>query len=151
MKVAYITKNSEETEKLGEEFAKNLKPQDIVFLIGELGSGKTTFTKGVAKGLGIESRVTSPTFVLMRTHRVSNQKSVNRNQKIKTMYHLDLYRLQTEKQSLDIGLSDIFEDPTGVTFIEWPEVGQNIVNKKVWKVTFDCLENDERKITINNF
>lgn len=134
------TKSALGTEKAGEEFSKKLNPQDVVFLIGNLGSGKTTFTKGIAKGLGITSRIISPTFVLVRSHDIEKGK-------IKTLYHLDLYRLQNENDVLGINLTDYLEDERGLVVIEWPEVSQNIVKKKVWKVVFETKEHN-RNITI---
>ena len=146
-----ITNSDEETQRLGEEFAKKLKPKDVVFLIGDLGSGKTTFTKGVARGLGIETRIISPTFVIMRMHEVKSQnskvKNIKQYSKILTLYHLDLYRLKSEKQTADIGLVDILSDRTGIVVIEWPEISQNLVSKKVWKVRFGNLDRDQREIS----
>ena len=152
----FITKSGDETEKLGEEFAKQLKSQDAVFLIGDLGSGKTTFTKGLAKGLNINDRIISPTFVIVRQHRVSVQRTVDRKyetqanvKRIETLYHLDLYRLGGERDVKGIDLKDFLDDKSGVVVIEWPEIGQNLVDKKVWKVNFEHLENDGRKISIS--
>jgi tRNA threonylcarbamoyladenosine biosynthesis protein TsaE len=131
MKVTTIS--PEETEKLGEEFAKKLKPQDVVFLIGNLGSGKTTFTKGIARGLGITTRILSPTFVVVRSH--STQKGA-----IQTLYHLDLYRLKNEGEVLNTNLTDYINDEKGIVVIEWPEVSQDIVRKKAWNITFEVKE-----------
>ncbi len=136
-----ITTSSQQTEKLGEEFAKKLQPQDVIFLKGDLGSGKTTFTKGLAKGLGITSRIISPTFIIVRSHSTGRAD-------ISTLYHLDLYRLQSEKEALGIDLNDYLADPTGVVVIEWPEVSQNIVKKKVWNISFWQNENN-REIEIS--
>jgi tRNA threonylcarbamoyladenosine biosynthesis protein TsaE len=116
-------------------------------LIGDLGSGKTTFTKGVAKGLGIKARIVSPTFIIMRTHKVAGN-STKSKKRIMTLYHLDLYRLQTQKQTEHIGLEDILSDPTGITFIEWPEISQALVKKKVWKVVFKMLDENKREIKL---
>lgn len=130
----FATKSPEQTEKLGEDFAKNLKPQDIVFLIGNLGSGKTTFTKGIARGLGIKNRILSPTFVVVRSHSTANQS-------IQTLYHLDLYRLKNEGEVLNVNLTDYLNDEKAVVVIEWPEVSQEIVKKNAWKVHFKTNEN----------
>ena len=79
-----ITKSDEETQSAGEEFAKKLNPTDVVFLIGDLGSGKTTFTKGLAKGLGIDNRIISPTFVVVRRHTVRNEELGIKNKELQT-------------------------------------------------------------------
>lgn len=143
MEQAAITNNNEETEILGYEFAKKLKEQDVVFLIGILGVGKTTFVKGMARGLGIESRIISPTFVIVRTHQIKNQ-----NSKVERLYHLDLYRLVDQEQVAQIDIQEFFKDEKGVVVIEWPELGQNLVKKKVWSVKFEYVEKEKRKITI---
>lgn len=129
-----ITRSPKETEMLGEKFAKGLQPKDVVFLIGNLGSGKTTFTKGIARGLGIATRIISPTFTVVRTH-------LTNSEPIKTLYHLDLYRLQTEEDALGVDIKDYLEDENGVVVIEWPEISQNIVSGNVWKVLFEVVNN----------
>ncbi len=136
----FVTKSPEQTEKLGEDFAKNLKPQDVVFLIGNLGSGKTTFTKGIARGLGIKNRILSPTFIVVRSHSTANER-------IQTLYHLDLYRLKDEGEVLNVSLTDYMNDEKGIVVIEWPEVSQEIVKKNAWKVKFETKD-DERSIEI---
>ncbi len=135
-----ITRSPEETEKLGKKFANDLHPKDVVFLIGNLGSGKTTFTKGIARGLGITSRIISPTFTVVRTH-------LTNSRQIETLYHLDLYRLQSKEEALGVDIKDYLEDEKGVVVIEWPEISQNIVKGTVWKVFFEDL-NDTRSIEI---
>lgn len=135
-----ITKSPEETEKLGEDFARKLRPKDVVFLVGNLGSGKTTFTKGVAKGLGITTRIISPTYVVLRSHSVKNGP-------IRTLYHFDLYRLKDEKETLGVDFTDYLEDENGIVIIEWPQVSQYIIKRKTWKVIFQIRE-DMREIEI---
>lgn len=71
----FITSSYEETQKLGKEFTKKLQGGDIIALYGELGSGKTTFVQGLAKGLGIKRRIISPTFIIIRSYTLINQKS----------------------------------------------------------------------------
>ncbi len=143
-----ITKTAEETEKAGEEFARIVKPQDVVFLIGKLGSGKTTFVKGLARGLGIVSRIISPTFVVVRQHSLPTTNYQILDGKVTTLYHLDLYRLQSSQEALAIDLKDYLDDTQGIVAIEWPELSQQIVNKKVWKVTFD-VKNELREISMS--
>src|SRR3989344_3049784 len=124
MEETFITTNDKDTQKLGEEFALKLRPKDSVFLTGELGSGKTTFVKGIAEGLGITARIISPTFMILRTHEVKSQKSKvkneSQNSKIKRVYHLDLYRLDDTSDIKNLALDDLLNDPEAVTIIEWP-------------------------------
>lgn len=143
-----ITKTAEETERAGEEFAHIVKPQDVIFLIGKLGSGKTTFVKGLARGLGIVSRIISPTFVVVRQHSLPTTNYQILDGKVSTLYHLDLYRLQSTQEALAVDMKDYLDDSHGIVAIEWPELSQKIVNKKVWKVTFD-VKNELREISMS--
>ena len=139
-----ITCSSEETESEGEKFSERLKPGDIVFLKGQLGSGKTTFTKGIAKGLGILTRIISPTFIVVREHSVES----NKKSPIRTLYHLDMYRLKDEKDVMTIDLKDYIEDKSAVTVIEWPEVGQDIIDREYWNINLIQI-GDSRQINIS--
>lgn len=138
-----ISNSSQQTENFGRIFAKKLKGGDVIFLMGEMGAGKTTFVKGLAKGIGVNSRVVSPTFVIVRKHTVSNK-----NSNISTLYHLDLHRLDDTKQALLVDLKDFLDDREGIVVIEWPNISQGIVKGKVWKVVFIDAGMDKRKITI---
>lgn len=145
----FITTSGEGTQKLGEEFALKLRPKDIVFLIGELGSGKTTFVKGIARGLGVKTRIISPTFVFLRSHTVRSQESEVRGLDIKKLYHLDLYRLDNESDIKNLSLDDLFNDSEAVTIIEWPEKIENLP-QKTYKILFEHRSENSRKITINH-
>jgi tRNA threonylcarbamoyladenosine biosynthesis protein TsaE len=136
--------SAEDTEKAGEKFSKKLKGGDVVFLKGQLGSGKTTFTKGLARGLGISTRIISPTFIVVREHSVKGGVIST----IKRLYHLDLYRLSDEKDVLTVDLKDYLKDDAAAIVIEWPEVGQNIVQKEHWCVEFQQI-GEGRQITIS--
>ncbi len=136
------TKNFRETQKAGEEFAKNLAVGEIVLLSGELGAGKTTFVQGLAGALGVKDRIISPTFVLVRKHRIRQPKT-----EIKTIYHIDLYRLEGEFDIRSLGLDDIFADESGIFLIEWGEKHENL--KADWEVSIEVISDDEREIIIN--
>jgi tRNA threonylcarbamoyladenosine biosynthesis protein TsaE len=106
-----VTNSAEETTRWGREFAARLKPPVLVLLSGDLGSGKTTLTKGIVSGLGAanEEEVTSPTFTLV--HVYGNAKKV---------YHADLYRIESFHDFETLGLEDLFDQP-GVVILEWSE------------------------------
>jgi tRNA threonylcarbamoyladenosine biosynthesis protein TsaE len=106
-----VTHSAEETTRWGREFAARLKPPALVLLSGDLGSGKTTLTKGIVSGLGAakEEEVTSPTFTLI--HVYGNAKKV---------YHADLYRIESFHDFETLGLEDLFDQP-GVVILEWSE------------------------------
>jgi len=107
----YHTAFPRETFKLGEQLGKSLKGGEIILLIGELGSGKTIFAKGIASGLGIKSStaVTSPSFTLM-----------NEYQGRLKLLHIDLYRINRHEELYDLGLEEIMT-PANVVMVEWGE------------------------------
>lgn len=141
------TNSSRDTEELGEKFAQDLNGGDIVYLYGNLGSGKTTFTKGVAKGLSIASRIISPTFVIVRKYTLPIKS--HKIKAISLLYHIDLYRIENLRQIDELGLKEIFEDKHAVTLIEWPEKIQSLLGKKHWNVRFEYRADTERKIDIS--
>lgn len=128
--------SDEETQKIGEDFAKNLKLGDIVLLYGDLGFGKTTFTKGIARGLGITTRIISPTFTVVRTHG--------------NIYHIDLYRLENKKQLQEIGLKDLLEEKDTIKIIEWPEKLDSVPIAR-WEVKFYTDNKNTRTINISKY
>lgn len=129
MNKTIISRSDVETQKIGEEFAKTLKAGDTVFLFGDLGFGKTTFVKGVARGLGIKSRIISPTFTIIRTHGKT--------------HHIDLYRVDNYKQLEELGLDEILKDPRSIKLIEWPEKLEKMPKKR-WEVRFEMDKKDTR-------
>jgi tRNA threonylcarbamoyladenosine biosynthesis protein TsaE len=106
-----VSHGAEQTRRLGAHLGKLLRPGDVVLLEGEFGSGKTTFTQGIARGLGIDSRyVNSPTFTLINEYKGGRH----------LLAHVDLYRLEGIDEVATLGLDDYLEGPF-VTVIEWPE------------------------------
>lgn len=143
MNTVYITSTVDETEKIGKELAGLLYSGDVVCLYGDLGAGKTTFTKGLAKGLGISARILSPTFSLIRMHE-------NPGGKIKVLNHLDLYRLDKIDDIKKIGIEEIFSDPEGVTVIEWAEKMKELLPEKRTDIYFKANIDNTREIRINH-
>lgn len=141
-----ITQNSEETEKVGFSFAKELHGGDVITLTGDLGFGKTTFVKGLAKGLGVNHRIISPTFILVRKYEL---KTKNKNSGIGTLYHVDLYRLEGKSNIESLGLEEIFTDKQAVIMIEWPERMVNLLPKKKYEIKFEYIDENKRKIIIS--
>ena len=105
-----ISHSPADTESLGEQFGRAARPGWVIALSGELGAGKTQFVKGVARGLGISQRIHSPTFTLVAEYTGGRA----------TLFHLDLYRLETPQQILSAGVEE-FLQPDGVAVIEWAE------------------------------
>ena len=105
-----ITRSAAETAQLAQMVGKKLHEGTVVCLDGDLGAGKTLFVQNVAKMLGVEGEVTSPTFNLMNVY-----------EGICPIYHFDLYRLETEEELEDIGFYEYTEDPEGIVVIEWSD------------------------------
>lgn len=127
--------------ELGEKLAKRLSRGDVVALYGDLGSGKTTFTKGVGRGLGIKDsrHINSPTFVLIKEYEAKLP-----------VYHIDLYRLDNLKDIEDIGIEEyIYGD--GVAIIEWAEKIENILPEKHISARFKIKGENKREIEIEDF
>ncbi len=129
-----ILKSEKETDEFAQELSKNLKKGDIIALYGDLGSGKTYFTSCLCKHLGITDTVSSPSYLIM--HKYEGKISV---------YHLDLYRLSSEEEVLELGLEEIFEE--GITIIEWPEIAEFILPKNTIRLYWKILGN-KREVKI---
>ncbi len=141
-----ITHSEQETKDLAKKIAAKLSGGMILCLYGELGAGKTTFVKGLAKGLGIKDNITSPTFALMNFYKIRNPKSEIRN-----LVHIDTYRLKNEEELIQIGAEDYVGAPDSITVIEWPEKIINLLkNKKVVRVYLDHASDSERKIKVES-
>ena len=134
----YLTHNEIETEALGETLARRLGPGDVVAYRGDLGAGKTAFTRGLARGLGCTGRVTSPTFTV-----------VNEYEGRLPLFHFDLSRLEGEDALYDVGWED-YLDRGGVCAVEWSERAEAALPREtVWVSIRRCAESgDWRRITI---
>ena len=141
-----VTKSAQETQALGEKIANQLiiKRQPLIIaLTGELGSGKTTFLQGLAKGLGIKERILSPTFIMMRSYPVTDHQSPVTN-----FYHVDLYRIESERDIEGLGLEEIWSDPQNIIALEWAEKIKKVLPKKRIDIFFKYVGEDEREIKI---
>lgn len=133
--------STEKTKELAGSLATKLPAGSVLALYGDLGSGKTTFTRFLVSALGSESRVQSPTFVLAKKYTAPNL----------VINHLDLYRLQNKEEILDLGLLEILNEPKSITVIEWPEIAEAILPKeRLIKIIFSYKGENERKIEIQN-
>lgn len=135
--VTFISHRPAETESLGEIWGREVRPGLVIGLTGDLGAGKTQLVKGIARGLGVTSRVHSPTFTLV------NQYGGGRL----ALFHLDLYRLGNSEQFRSAGLEEYLQ-PDGVTVIEWAErlVDGGARTTAMRKVNIEILGNSERRI-----
>ena len=130
----YISNSLKQTIKIAENFAKTLKPNDVILLRGEMGAGKTAFTKGIAKGLNISSDITSPTYAYMNDYDGK-------------LYHYDCYRLTSGEDAEALGLTDYFY-AGGICVIEWSENISSVLPKNTITVKIEKLGEKSRKIII---
>lgn len=134
-----ITKSFEETQKLGFDLAKNLKGGEVICLHGNLGSGKTTFVQGLAKGMGVKQRIISPTFIIVRSYEIKNQKS-------KMFYHVDLYRVENDKDVESLGLLEIINDKENIVVIEWADKIEHLLPSNRVDIIFNYIDDNRREI-----
>lgn len=144
----YLTKSAKQTEALGKKFVTNLKQGGVFGLIGDLGAGKTAFVKGVAKGLSIKSRITSPTFVLMRVYPVIRQGRQAKNKHIKRLVHVDAYRVKKAVYLSGIGLEDYLSDPETLVLIEWADQVRSIMPRRANMIYFKYRDLSSREISL---
>ena len=130
------------TREAGREFARVLHGGTIVLLTGTLGAGKTTFVQGVAEGLGVRERVTSPTFIVVREHECHNDLG------IATLHHCDVYRVQSLDEVLDLALGELVEED-GVALVEWGELAASVFGPDVVRVNFVVDSDNVRTVRVD--
>lgn len=138
----FITNSTKQTQKVASDFARKLRDGEIVCLCGDLGAGKTTFTQGLLKGLGVKGPYTSPTFAIVKEYKLKAK-----SQKLKALYHIDAYRIGA-KDLLELGWNDFAGKENAVTIIEWPENVKKIIPTSAVWIKFEWISEKERKITI---
>jgi len=131
------TRSAEETQAFAARLAKKLQPGAVLALYGELGAGKTCFTQGLAYGLGVVQAVNSPTFTIINEYKADIP-----------LYHIDLYRIHSEDEALDLGLDNyLYSD--GITVIEWSERVESLLPKSTIHVRFEMGGgHNERRIRV---
>jgi tRNA threonylcarbamoyladenosine biosynthesis protein TsaE len=136
-----VTHSAEETTAWGRAFAARLKAPVLVLLSGDLGSGKTTLTKGIVSALGVarEEDVTSPTFTLLHSY--------GENQSATPVFHGDLYRIETFHDFETLGMEDLFSEP-GVVILEWSERFPLPSPWPEMRIRLEHLGGDSRRITV---
>ncbi|MBE7028084.1 MAG: tRNA (adenosine(37)-N6)-threonylcarbamoyltransferase complex ATPase subunit type 1 TsaE [Ruminococcaceae bacterium] len=136
----YITHNERETSLLARELAKTLKGGDVVCLFGDLGVGKTVFTKGICMELGTDDYINSPTFTIVNEYEAKDL----------DVYHFDMYRIEDTSELVEIGFLE-YLSKKGICIIEWPEniyseLPKCRIDVKIERLSFD--EEQKRKVTI---
>ena len=134
----YLSNSAQETEALGERLAAVLRPGDVVAYTGDLGAGKTAFTRGLARGLGVPDRVTSPTFTIVNEYEGGRL----------PLFHFDLYRMESPEELFDIGWEDYLARG-GVCAVEWSEHAEGAFEEEpIWVDIRQGADDGQRVITI---
>jgi len=134
------THSTQETKALAIKVAKQISKGSVIALYGELGTGKTTFTRYLVEALGLKSRVQSPTFVIARRYA---DKDIVFN-------HIDLYRLTSRQEAEEIGIEDFLKSTDSITVIEWPEIIEDLLPEETIRIYFEHIDENGRKIKIQN-
>lgn len=138
MEKIIVTNSNVETMNIGLRLSEVLLPGSVLLLTGDLGAGKTTLVRGLAKGLGIKEVVQSPTFNIMKVYLKAE----------KPLIHIDAYRLADIND--DIGLDEYIGYESGITVIEWPDYIKNLIPDNAISISIKHKGNDVREITINS-
>ena len=138
--ITYTTYSAEETIALGRELAPMLKTMRMVILRGDLGAGKTTLVKGIAEGLHAASRddITSPTFTLIHEFRGPDV----------TLYHVDLYRIETARELDSLGLDELFAEEGNLVLLEWGEKFPRFQQERDAEIAIERAGESERQLVI---
>ena len=127
----FLSHSPEETKSFAAQYAKTLRPGDVVLLEGEMGAGKTAFAQGVARGLGVTEDVLSPTYAYVNSY--------------EPMFHFDCYRIESERQAEELGFADYF-DLGGICLVEWSENIAGLLPEEVKRVTVRKSGETQREI-----
>ena len=126
-----------ETQALGAALAQQLQPDDVLLMLGDMGAGKSEFTRGLARGLGVTGYVTSPTFTIMQLHESGRL----------PLYHFDWYRLSSAEELYELSMDEYLQNG-GVAVIEWPSRAEEALPESYLEIELMPLGDDERRITL---
>lgn len=134
-----ITKSAKETQNFGAVTADKIRRGGIIALYGDLGSGKTTFVQGLGRGLGLSNKIISPSFIIIRTYSLTGR----------NFYHIDLYRINDQKEIVGMGLTEIIQNKENIITIEWPEKIEAMLPKERINIYFEYIDANKRQIAID--
>jgi tRNA threonylcarbamoyladenosine biosynthesis protein TsaE len=135
----FISRSTAQTRRLGARLGALLQGGDVVALQGDLGAGKTVFTQGIGRGWGALTHLLSPTYVLIRRH--------ERPQDPTMLYHIDLYRLNSAREAIDLGLEELFGEPSAICVVEWADKTAEIFPHECLWVKLQWLDEYRRALT----
>jgi len=132
---SFISTSEQETIAFGKNFASQLQQNDVVALFGDLGSGKTRFTRGICSAFGVQQHVASPTFTIVNEYDGSKEK----------IFHFDLYRLNSSQEIFQLGFNDYINN-NGICIIEWAERAEELLPQQRFDVYFSLGKNENERI-----
>jgi len=147
----FVSNNPKELKKIAKDLAGNLMSRSrldmgggalVLALVGDLGSGKTTFARAFAEGLGVKEKIKSPTFIIFRKSNIKNKNFLY-------FYHFDVYRINSEKEILNLGWKEIISNPENIVLAEWADKIEKILPKNCIKINFKHLKGDKREMEID--
>jgi len=145
----HTTNSFEETQVLGEGLSQKIiknglqKKAVILGLSGNLGGGKTTFLQGFARGLGINEKILSPTFVILKHFKITNSEFTD-------FYHIDCYRINKAEEILELGWKEIISNPKSIVAVEWPEKIKKFLPKDTIFIDFKFIDENQREIILKD-
>jgi len=160
----FFTNSAQQTKMFAKNFAQELlknagHTQAIVLALqGDLGSGKTTFVQGLAGGLGVKEKITSPTFVILKRFKITNLKPKIENLKLESknlnllrfecFYHFDCYRIIKPEEILELGWQEIINNPQNIVAVEWPERIKKFLPKQTHFLKFEFINETQRSVIV---
>jgi tRNA threonylcarbamoyladenosine biosynthesis protein TsaE len=141
------SQSARQTKKIGELLAKEIlgetkaKKAKVLALKGELGGGKTTFLQGFARGIGIKEKILSPTFIIQKSFKIKKSN-------FKFFYHIDCYRIQKQKEILDLDFKNTINNPQNIVAVEWADRIAKILPKNIIKINFKVIDKNKREIIL---
>ena len=134
-----LSRSEADTEAQGAALARELEPGSVVLLYGDLGAGKTVFSRGFARGLGVTEPVSSPTYTIVQEYALSTGGR---------LYHMDLYRIGDEHAALGFGVDEFLNEPGAISLVEWPERIRGLLPDTAIRVELRHRTESEREIRI---
>lgn len=131
-----FSRSAEETRRIGERLARQLRPNDVLLLLGNMGAGKSELTRGIARGLGVTGYVTSPTFTILQVHDSGRL----------PLYHFDWYRLSGPEELYELSMDEYLQNE-GVAVVEWPSRAEEAVPERRLEIELVPLDGDTRRLT----
>lgn len=136
---SFLSSSETETEALGAALARELEPGAVILLYGDLGAGKTVFSRGFARGLGVTEPVSSPTYTIVQEYNLATGGR---------LYHMDLYRISDEHAALGFGVDEFLGEPGAISLVEWPERIRGLLPDTAIRVELRHRSENEREIKV---